>query len=865
MQIFAPHIDALHHAIRSSSPMLVLPPAHPEYIRGLLMAWSKKHTTPAEIKLIEPGVGRSHLTPGDASLPGGKLDKFRRADATTDLLIEQIEAAIHRTDPKSAPLQLIWLTALTELLTEPATKSHLAALCRRITAHKLPIRLILDTPTTALDAILEPWFREVELSAPHGEDHANFIKDRFLKDRIVKTTPDQDELTKSIIQSLRGLEADAINLVIDAAFADYSPTKENSDTALIQRINKERERHLDRASGLKVINKPFKDGDLQGMNRFQRYLEYVRVLFEEPQTDASRHFQPRGVLLVGLPGCGKSLAARMTAHKLNVPLLQLDVGAMMGKHLGDSEANLSRVLDAAQAAAPCVLWIDEIEKALGGLGNSSEGGGTGSRMLGKLLSWMQDHDSQVYLFATANKVDILPPELLRRGRFDELWQVKLPTPEERRAILIQKLRELPPDSHGNKILDATLSAIVDGTTDPTEFQNFWQDKTHDYTGADLTSVVFEARLYSVVHQEKISIQSLIQIIDSGFEPMSVQFKDDIEKLTESLDRHGFRDVTEPNPDRLPQPVHPDRLKHKEPLPDQIREFWDLKHPVLLVFKDSDPSLFTLVHLSFNHNSSVHNALVLDRIENDFNNLEGFLNPIDFKEILTREKIPYQKLHAERKGATIILKPINIPKKFSTDLKLTVNQHNELTLNDQNNTYTFKKVITPDSLTLNHNIIKTSLKNLQATLTGTQALRYNAYIKQSYQTSSPQVSFDKINAIYELSHKKHFHEELDFRKNLATIKNQLRELISIEQDTKLQKDNSINQEDIKTLINQDLIALENIMTKREHTLYERNISRALHAPTLQEAYSSLKDILDQNPSQNTKSSLRKILSKIEEYI
>ena len=137
-----------------------------------------------------------------------------------------------------------------------------------------------------------------------------------------------------------------------------------------------------------------------------------------------------------------AMAARMTAHKIGVPLLKLDVGEMMGSLLGESEANLSRALDTAEAAAPCVLWVDEIEKALGGMSGGKEGGGTGSRMLGKLLGWMQDHTAQVYLFATANKVKVLPPELLRRGRFDELWRVMLPREDEREAILRQKLGAL---------------------------------------------------------------------------------------------------------------------------------------------------------------------------------------------------------------------------------------------------------------------------------------------------------------------------------------------------------------------------------------------------------------------------------------
>jgi len=141
---------------------------------------------------------------------------------------------------------------------------------------------------------------------------------------------------------------------------------------------------------------------------------------------------PRGVLLVGVPGCGKSLSAKQIASEFGVPLYRLDFANLMGMYVGQSEGRLREALQAADRVAPCVLWIDEIEK---GLGTSNDSSGVTSRLIGQFLFWLQEAPARVFVVATANDVSKLPPELLRRGRFDELFFVDLPTPEERAEIV----------------------------------------------------------------------------------------------------------------------------------------------------------------------------------------------------------------------------------------------------------------------------------------------------------------------------------------------------------------------------------------------------------------------------------------------
>jgi SpoVK/Ycf46/Vps4 family AAA+-type ATPase len=143
---------------------------------------------------------------------------------------------------------------------------------------------------------------------------------------------------------------------------------------------------------------------------------------------------PRGVLLVGVPGCGKSLSAKAIAASWNLSLYRLDLANIHGQYLGQSESRLREALATADRVAPAVLWIDEIEKGLAG-SESGGDGGTSSRLVGHFLYWLQESRARVFVVATANNISRLPPELFRRGRFDEIFFVDLPTSEERREIL----------------------------------------------------------------------------------------------------------------------------------------------------------------------------------------------------------------------------------------------------------------------------------------------------------------------------------------------------------------------------------------------------------------------------------------------
>jgi SpoVK/Ycf46/Vps4 family AAA+-type ATPase len=197
---------------------------------------------------------------------------------------------------------------------------------------------------------------------------------------------------------------------------------------------------------------------------------------------------PRGVLLIGVPGCGKSLCAKAVAMEWQLPLLRLDPSTLYNKYIGETEKNFKRAMDTAERIAPVVLWIDELEKAFAAGG--SEDGGVSQRVLGTFLSWMQERTGDVFVVATANDVSRLPPEFLRKGRFDEIFFVDLPTAESRRAILeihLKKRGKTP----GAFDLDQVVSV------------------TEQFSGAELEQVVVAA-LYTVfAAKQELSTEALL--------------------------------------------------------------------------------------------------------------------------------------------------------------------------------------------------------------------------------------------------------------------------------------------------------------------------------------------------------------------
>ena len=233
--------------------------------------------------------------------------------------------------------------------------------------------------------------------------------------------------------------------------------------------------------------------DVAGLGGLKSWLAKRRAIVADPQraSDFGLSF-PKGVLLLGVPGCGKSLCAKAVAHEWGLPLLKLDPANLYDKYVGDSEKNFKRAMQTAERLAPIVLWIDELEKAFAG-GSGEEDGGVSRRVFGAFLSWLQERRGDVFVVATSNDVAKLPPEFIRKGRFDEVFFVDLPRPDSRCAIFTIHLRKRKQDPARFDL--SALAAATEG-----------------FSGAEMEQVIVGALYTAFARSETLSTQMLLDEI-----------------------------------------------------------------------------------------------------------------------------------------------------------------------------------------------------------------------------------------------------------------------------------------------------------------------------------------------------------------
>lgn len=296
-----------------------------------------------------------------------------------------------------------------------------------------------------------------------------------LLDRAIEALPDSMKAAALLFNGAREAAIDAaVGLNAEEVQACYARSLIKSKRIDPAMVAAEKKRVVARERVLEWIDPPVAGLDaIGGLDLLKDWLGTRKAAFGA-KARAYGLPAPKGALLVGVPGCGKSLTAKAIAAAWAMPLLRLDMGALRSKYVGDSEANIRKALRLAETVAPCVLWLDEVEKALAGATQGAADGGVSADALGVILSWMQDRAGSVFVIATANDVSKLPPELLRKGRFDELWFVDLPTYQERAAIL-----------------RAALAAHRVGQPDDWLPEELGQ-LTRDFTGAEIAALVPDA-------------------------------------------------------------------------------------------------------------------------------------------------------------------------------------------------------------------------------------------------------------------------------------------------------------------------------------------------------------------------------------
>lgn len=348
-----------------------------------------------------------------------------------------------------------------------------------------------------------------DIKWPDFEELEKAVREAFQEARVLyKVTTDLSKRqVEQLIQSLRGLTAgEAFRVVSAALYDDYQLTTDD-----LPRIIEAKRAILASSGVLEAIPVDVNIDDVGGLSRLKAWLSKRRGGFSAKAKEFGLT-PPRGILLLGVQGGGKSLCAKAVAADWGMPLLRLDPGVLYQRFVGESEGRLRQALSQAETMSPVVLWIDEIEKAFASASSASADGGLSQRMFGTLLAWMQEHKHAVFIVATANDVSALPPELLRKGRFDEVFFVDLPTPAARESILSIHLKRRSRDP--KKYALSRLSQVAEG-----------------FSGAELEQVVVSA-LYAAFASGGDLTDDVLEAEIKGTRPLSVLMAERMEELRE---------------------------------------------------------------------------------------------------------------------------------------------------------------------------------------------------------------------------------------------------------------------------------------------------------------------------------------------
>ncbi len=392
---------------------------------------------------------------------------------------------------------------------DPVVVRRLRDVGQKFSANRRTV--IITSPELAVPAELSTLVEYFDLPLPDRERLRDIVHDTYT--RLAKTYTLKLQLdaggVDAIAANLRGLtEEEADRAISQALVTRYALCPETVTDVL------EAKKQLLRHSGmLEFVEASDTMSSVGGLENLKHWLGQRRGAWE----DSARAFglePPHGVIILGVQGCGKSLCARAVAGEWKLPLVKFDTSAVYDKYIGETEKRIRKVFQVAEGLAPCVLWIDELEKVFAGSGpdSASADAGVSSRLLASFLSWMQDRKSPVFVAATCNNVTALPPELIRKGRFDELFFVDLPNQAERRQIFsiqLTKRKRNPAEFD----LEAAATAAK------------------GYSGAEIDAAV-QGALYAAYSEKKpLTTQLLLDALAQTV-PLSTTRAEEINELRE---------------------------------------------------------------------------------------------------------------------------------------------------------------------------------------------------------------------------------------------------------------------------------------------------------------------------------------------
>ena len=327
-----------------------------------------------------------------------------------------------------------------------------------------PKNIVLVSAEVTVPPDLREAIAVVEFPLPSASD----IRHEIERLATAMGTPLDPRTIDELTRSCQGLSIDRVRRVLGRAIAAGGRFDETTADLVLD----EKRQTIRQTQILDFCPATERMDDIGGLDNLKEWLLRRGGAF----SDQARQYglpHPKGLLLVGIQGTGKSLTAKAIAHRWHLPLLRLDVGRLFGGLVGESESRTRQTIQLSEALAPCILWIDEIDKAFAGLGSKGDSG-TASRVFGTFVTWMAEKTSPVFVVATANEIQSLPPELLRKGRFDEIFFVGLPSQPERREIFEVHLSRLRPQTL--KQYDLERLAY----------------ETPDFSGAEIEQAIVEA-------------------------------------------------------------------------------------------------------------------------------------------------------------------------------------------------------------------------------------------------------------------------------------------------------------------------------------------------------------------------------------
>lgn len=315
------------------------------------------------------------------------------------------------------------------------------------------------------------------------------------------------EVVNELTMACQGLSLERIRRVLSKIIAKYGEIDESSPSLILQ----EKKQIIQQTQLLEFCLADKGIGDLGGLDNFKDWLQLRKKAFSQEAIEYGLPY-PKGLLLVGVQGTGKSIAAKIIANEWRLPLLRLDFGRLFASLIGQSEQRVRKMIEIAEALSPCILWVDEIDKVFGQMESKGDSG-TSNRVLGTFITWLSEKNSQVFIVATANNFKALPLELIRKGRFDEIFFVGLPSKDERQKIFKVHLSKFRPESFENYDL------------------NLLSELTNNFSGAEIRQSIIEGMHFAFTEDREFTTNDICLGIDQTI-PLAQIDKEQIQEMQE---------------------------------------------------------------------------------------------------------------------------------------------------------------------------------------------------------------------------------------------------------------------------------------------------------------------------------------------